>query len=160
MILFNSIDASTTTTISTTSTITTTTVSTISATDTATTTSTVLAPAATYYAACGSDNLVGGVNGHGINSGGFDYGVVTATASSAYDCCVAAIQGGYGGSVYGVPNTQQSDAGVCYLAATSGAGVCNPQEEDVTFYTSSSVAADSLYILSNGDCGHDTWLGN
>lgn len=62
-------------------------------TDTVTETFTVTAPTATFYAACGPQNIVSTINGANIGSGTAvaPRALLTIPNSTPYDCCVSCI---------------------------------------------------------------------
>lgn len=62
---------------------------------TQTATATTELPQATFYAACGDDNLVSSINGQGISQFGGPP-LSDVSAGSAYDCCVACQLAGNG----------------------------------------------------------------
>ncbi|KAI4234626.1 MAG: hypothetical protein L6R40_006710 [Gallowayella cf. fulva] len=109
-------------------------------------TETVVAPAPTYYAACGSDNLATTANGgytiSGVGISGRNYQV---PANSAYDCCAACQASNckvslWFGAAY--------PSGVCY---NSYDDTCRPGSVTDYFYTYSDNSYG--YDISNGPCG-------
>jgi hypothetical protein len=146
------------TTSTTTSTTTTTTTTTTPSTTTTTTTTSTTTPVvtSTSYAACATPNIVGTINVNGGAQGIYDViypganTELTNTADSdAYDCCVSCITNPlcaasafYGGFAPGA---------MCFnFVATTG---CSSEGEYSFGAEYSSVSPDSVYFVSNGNCG-------
>lgn len=151
-------DASTTVTGSASTTTTVTTVSSSTSTSVLLTTVTVVAPQATYYAACDTDNMVTEINGQNIVNGfPYNYALFSSgTASSAQDCCIQCVTSGscaasvFGPVGYGNDCAFFGDGGTC-----NGAVVVGTLTTDPTYGTGG--AAGYAYSASNGDCGQLTF---
>ena len=110
-----------------------------------------MAPSATLYAACASNNIINSANG---NQGVFEVvynsdinsnnQVIASGAQTPYDCCVACQT---------TANCIFSDVlfGNCELVIGS---MCSPSSgQNTGFCTLASVAAGAGFTLSNGPCG-------
>jgi hypothetical protein len=111
-----------------------------------TSTSTATVATATHYAACDVSNQLSHVSGNDIVQGiPISLSDLNIFAHTAYDCCAAAVQYGYGFSAFGffeggVPGCQLCFAGSCALNGTVG-----------DFGTVRN--GGKTYTLSNGYCG-------
>ncbi|KAJ4246304.1 hypothetical protein NW762_013655 [Fusarium torreyae] len=119
-------------------------------TTTSTETQTSIAPSATFYAACDSNNVVGAANGNkGIdriqyNSGQTRNQVSRNSARTAYDCCVACQ------TTANCVFTDFSFSDCELIIATS----CDPSNSFGTSYlTSGLFGAGQAFFVSNGACG-------
>ena len=110
---------------------------------------------ATFFAACGTNNLLGptvAANGGTIfnvfNNGAGVVSTFNSTrANSAYDCCVACQQfGSCQGSAFGVNN------GNCVLLRKQD-NSCPAPPNGAAFYRE-QVGRSGGYIVSNGPCGY------
>ncbi|KAI4159626.1 MAG: hypothetical protein LQ342_006464 [Letrouitia transgressa] len=118
---------------------------------------------ATYYEACGADNIIGAVgpnNGYSITAVDIDYQRIsnrTAQASDSYECCVACqISQGCLFSRIGDP------PGRCYLYFDERRAECNGGKWDDSTYgynPAYNVGPDKVYIVSNGPCGQLVYAG-
>ncbi|RFN54956.1 hypothetical protein FIE12Z_803 [Fusarium flagelliforme] len=131
---------------------TTTTISTQTDSTTLTETQTSVAPTATFYAACASNNIIGAANGnHGIvaityNDRGSSNQVIGSSARTAYDCCVACQT-----TTNCISTDFYPPLNTCSLVI---APTCNPGSTFSTGYqTGSSRNPGSGFIVSNGPCG-------
>ncbi|CAG7558081.1 unnamed protein product [Fusarium equiseti] len=131
---------------------TTTTISTQTDSTTLTETQTSVAPTATVYAACASNNIIGAANGnHGIvaityNDGGSSNQVAGSSARTAYDCCVACQT-----TTNCIWTEFFPPGNSCTLVI---APTCSPESTFSTGYkTGSSRNPGSGFIVSNGPCG-------
>lgn len=139
--------ASTTLSFSTNTTITQTEVQAVTTTSTATRTIEVIQPAATFYAACASNNIVNTVNGQGIINAFYDVtngdDVQRLSATTPYDCCVICINTPKcGGTFYGF--------GQCILQIQVEE-VCSQSNRAFDLLLSSGTDV----FVSNGLCGED-----
>ena len=118
-------------------------------------------PRPTTYAACGANNIIGGIGGYGIVSidaqprgrSGISTVLMEAYRSpqSCCEACVSQIERTCAGSVWG------SD--ICFFILTADS--CNGSEAVISFDVSrgGEVAANEGYLLSNGACGQQVWSG-
>ncbi|KAI1394630.1 hypothetical protein F4819DRAFT_506975 [Hypoxylon fuscum] len=102
-------------------------------------------PVATYYAACGSKNLLTRANGNNpiqlVVMGNNGATLQSVAATSAYDCCMACMNGnGCHGSFY---------AGFCYIIVGS---TCSPGSFLGEYYQTGQGTTDA-FTMSNGPCG-------
>ena len=115
-------------------------------TETATETQTSTGPSATVYAACASNNIIGAANGNnGIYA--IAYGqnsLSSASATTAYDCCVACQQ---------TANCAYSNFYFGYCELIIGTTCAPGGGSPGTFYTSNGFAANEGFTFSNGPCG-------
>jgi hypothetical protein len=143
------IDASTTLTESATTEITTTATASSTLTTTIATTSTILAPLATFYAACDTNNRVSTINGSPITNS-IDYNGFTVSASdSAYNCCVSCIQSATCGASWFLDSYLYGPANQCYMFAYSSS--CSGSTADAKLLTDDGSGA--TLTASNGYCG-------
>lgn len=109
-----------------------------------------VAPTSTYYAACGSDNIITSINGGqpigGARFASPDYFATLNNVPNAYECCVACINTPNCGGTYGYP-------GVCFLHMQSE-NVCSQNNVAYRLFTSGSASA----FASNGYCGQNGLL--
>ena len=141
---------------------------------TVTSTTTTIVPAATFYAACGADNIVdqgqGAGYGHAIEfetfgCGAGNYNMTEIVNSTAYDCCVAcqttdlcafsSLSTYYGENPPVEPNCFLSipHNGLCDGGMSSG-----PAE--YYYDPGSSAGPGQGFIVSNGACGQVVWGGS
>ena len=114
---------------------------------------TVILPSATVYAACSSANLVGNVDGAGINQYYGDAASYTTNDGSAYDCCVACINNPLcpASGFYG----RFRAGSQCYISVASG--TCSAEGQyQYSVERSSDIAPNGGYIVSNGNCAFYT----
>ncbi|RBR13521.1 uncharacterized protein FIESC28_08149 [Fusarium coffeatum] len=128
---------------------TTTTTSTRTDSTTLTETQTSVAPTATVYAACASNNIIGAANGNRginaiiVNDQGSNNQVINVGARSAYDCCVACQ------TTTNCIGAVSSSSCILIIAPT-----CSPGSTFSTGYqTNPSRDPGSGFIVSNGFCG-------
>ena len=122
---------------------------TVTSTNTATLTVTVQGPVSTFYAACGSDNLLTNdpYDGGNLEFAEINYYVETDTlAASAYDCCVQCFQmdGNCGGGFYRTDGSQS-----CILA--SPLATCDPNSYQVEIAGHNGPI--STVTVFDGNCG-------
>lgn len=147
----SALGGSTTETRTTTSTYSQRTTSTILRSTTSTSTTTSLYASSTFYAACGQNNLLWGINGFEINSLTNSGGWKSIVGfRSAYDCCVYGLKNNFGGAIF------RTYTGDCMLAQP-GSGVCNALTK--TFVFNTGCPTYGSWIVSNGNCGQGTWAG-
>lgn len=111
-----------------------------------TVTNTILAPSATFYAACADDNLLSNDPDDGGNlcdAYASDSTVVVNT-DSAYDCCVACQQNSNcGGALFTVADS------TCLIDQPSG--TCDPTSGGINIYGCGDNPV--RYIAIDGNCG-------
>jgi hypothetical protein len=106
----------------------------------------VVAPTATFYAACGPSNIISSINGVGILGGVPGGNSVTSLTKipSAYDCCVQCLgTTNCGGTLWGT-------GGYCQLLIQSS-GVCTQANQAWGLVTQQGATGG---FVSNGNCGH------
>jgi hypothetical protein len=118
-------------------------------------------PRSTVYAACGADNIIGGIADYGVVQVAptpIDRTDISATqvpeASSAQSCCEACVS-----------QTERTCAGsvwwqnVCYFILVSSQ--CSGSEEVIAFDVSRDreFSAFGDMVMSNGACGQQVWSG-
>ncbi|CAG1984067.1 unnamed protein product [Fusarium graminearum] len=120
-------------------------------------TQTSVAPSATFYAACASNNLVSATNGnHGIDSINFNddtsnNDIIVIGTASAYNCSMACqTTSNCIFSDFAFGGCQLVIGSSCSTAATFG----------TSYQTNSNVPADRGVVISNGPCGSIQNLGN
>ena len=127
---------------------------TTTATSVTTTTSTVTSeqPQATFYAACGNDNLVSSVDGFGIDTiSDFSNGLSFVAANSAYDCCVACVlNSNCAGTIFDTRGLG------CIVA--NGPGTCSASNMPGSIATSGD-QPPTIFIASNSNCGSLQYTG-
>lgn len=120
-------------------------------TTTTTTTDTVQAPQATFYAACGPDNLATAVNNvpivyttylrsHTID-GGATYNV------NAYECCVFCFM------LPGCLGAVLSPAGSCFTIDLRDPGQCSQSDAENHLFVALGDPVDGTMVATNGPCG-------
>jgi hypothetical protein len=123
------------------------------------TTITKKVPVATHYAACDSPNQLRYIDStYQIDPilSFKDYPFDPIFAPAAYDCCVAAIEGGYAFSAYGVENINVP----CRLFRADDQGTaCSFDGTTEPFYVTPNSSMSIPYILSNGYCGSWVYAG-
>lgn len=65
---------------------------------------------------------------------------------SAYDCCVAGINGGYAGSIF------RPKESMCF-AVTSAGGVCDATAKGFGIWAARAQTPSAGFVVSNGNCG-------
>jgi hypothetical protein len=115
-------------------------------------------PVATHYAACDSSNQLQHIDStNDVASSNFEnYPNDILIAPSAYDCCVAAIEGGYAFSAYGINNLY--DPCRLFIAKDQGA-TCAFNGTEESFYVTPDKPQVNPYVLSNGYCGSWVYAG-
>jgi hypothetical protein len=119
------------------------------------TTSTKSVPVATHYAACDPPNQLSRVESFfDINpDASFRRPFDGVFALTPYDCCVAAIEGGYAYSAHNI----RSGLGECRLFKKDDGSVCKFSATNGPFYVYPN--GGQTYTLSNGYCGSWQYAG-
>ncbi|KAF4548925.1 Hypothetical protein D9617_24g016380 [Elsinoe fawcettii] len=123
------------------------------ATITRTLTRTSAGPTPTFYAACGTNNIVGSVNGTGIKEVGLVREPAVRTATDAYSCCVACQLSTNCAFSQFFPSSK-----TCFIARRNQRRVCDSKAEAGEFLTGFDVQPD-VSFLSNSGCGQVVFEG-
>ena len=131
---------------------------------------TVQQPAATFYAACATDNLVSEITDSAIGENGnltlANVAIVNSdhvlaqtvlTANSAYDCCVQCITNDDCGAGY-----FRTDGSNTCVFANPQPGDCDPTSMNVNTLTFMDQQPVSVVTVFDGNCGQvrqiDAWI--